>query len=235
MSDKITFKELVEKISANSKQSEQSTNDFIHELANIIETSLGSGEKISISGFGKFELRWMDERSGRNPQTGEEITVPGQNKVVFKPYKSLRESVNKPFENVESQVIGDETDDEQLAPGTPALSVSASHVPTSQGKEKKDDATLSESEADLIIERESPVESSFHVKKKTKSGHKTVSNQSLTGADNGLTSIFKEKMTDQDNLARNLQDNGNFRWSYSAAVIIVLLAIFLIEIGRAHV
>ena len=77
MSDKITFAELVEKISAKTDQSEQTTNDFIHELAEIIETSLGTGEKISISGFGKFELRWVDERKGRNPQTGEEITIPG--------------------------------------------------------------------------------------------------------------------------------------------------------------
>ncbi len=97
MSDKITFKQLVELIARQSKQSESSANSFIHELVQIIESGLKQSGSVSISGFGKFELRWMKERSGVNPQTGDEITIPGQNKVVFKPYQALRETTNKPF------------------------------------------------------------------------------------------------------------------------------------------
>lgn len=228
MSDKITFKKLVEKLSATTKQSEQSTNDFIHELAEIIETSLGSGEKVTISGFGKFELRWIDERKGRNPQTGEEITIPGQNKVVFKPYKALRERVNKPFENLESQVIGDQSEDKKSTTDSPVLSYSASHAPSLSKTVKKDEATSSESEADLIVERESPVESSSRVKKKTSAGHDPASKQPVDKADDDLTSIIGEKMARQDRLAKDGQNKGKFRWSYMAAAILVLLVIFLI-------
>lgn len=225
MSDKITFKELVEKLSASTEQSEQTADDFIHELAEIIETSLGAGEKISISGFGKFELRWMDERPGRNPQTGEEITIPGQNKVVFKPFKALRERVNKPFENLESQVIGDEPDDKQKASDSPVLPYSAAQVPT-PSTTKKDEEEPVETEADLIVERESPVESKVH--QRSSGSHGPSLKHPVAGAGENLTSEFEEKMTQQDQLARDVQEKGSFRWSYTAAAIIVLLAVFLI-------
>ncbi|MCG2588263.1 HU family DNA-binding protein [Rhodohalobacter sulfatireducens] len=113
MSEKITFKELVELIAKQSKQSESSANSFIHELVQIIEGGLKNSGSVSISGFGKFELRWMKERSGVNPQTGDEITIPGQNKVVFKPYKALRETVNKPFANLEPEILTEKSGTEE--------------------------------------------------------------------------------------------------------------------------
>lgn len=112
MSDKITFKQLVELIAKQSKQSESSANSFIHELVEIIESGLKNSGSVSISGFGKFELRWMKERSGVNPQTGNEMTIPGQNKVVFKPYKALRETVNKPFSHLEPKILNDKGESE---------------------------------------------------------------------------------------------------------------------------
>ena len=111
MSEKITFSELVELIAEQSKQSQATTNSFIGELVNIIESGLRKSGSVSISGFGKFELRWMNERPGVNPQTGEEITIPGQNKVVFKPYKALREDVNRPYSNMQAQVLDESPGD----------------------------------------------------------------------------------------------------------------------------
>lgn len=113
MSEKITFKQLVELIANQSKQSESSANSFIHELVQIIESGLKQSGSVSISGFGKFELRWMKERSGVNPQTGDEITIPGQNKVVFKPYKALRETVNKPFANLKPEILAEKNESEK--------------------------------------------------------------------------------------------------------------------------
>lgn len=115
MSDKITFKQLVELIAKQSKQSESSANSFIHELVQIIESGLKDSGSVSISGFGKFELRWMKERAGVNPQTGDEITIPGQNKVVFKPYKALRETVNKPFANLEPEILKEKNETEDTS------------------------------------------------------------------------------------------------------------------------
>jgi nucleoid DNA-binding protein len=116
MSEKITFKELVTLIAEQSQQSQSSTNNFIGELVNVIENGLRETGSVSISGFGKFELRWMKERQGRNPQTGEPITVPGQNKVYFKPFKALREDVNRTYSNMEAKVL-----DESSESGTESL------------------------------------------------------------------------------------------------------------------
>ena len=139
MSEKITFKELVELIAKQSQQSQSSANSFIHELVQIIESGLKSSGSVSISGFGKFELRWMNERTGTHPQTGEEITIPGQNKVVFKPYKALREEVNAPFAGLKSRIIREEVD-EAIPP--------ASDTAGNNGKNETID--------DLIIERDNP-------------------------------------------------------------------------------
>lgn len=225
MSEKITFSELVEKISAKTDNSEQSTNDFIHELAGIIETSLGAGEKISISGFGKFELRWMDERKGRNPQTGEDITIPGQNKVVFKPYKDLRERVNRPFEGIESQVIGDEP--KTIAPPKEAPVMSYSALDAVTGK--KSSPSSEETVEDLIIERESPVKSKLKTKpEKIKPAYSKPDQPAEPSIDDDVLAwVFDQKLQHQDERVRDVQSNGRFKWSYAAAIIIVLLAIFL--------
>ncbi len=145
MSEKITFKELVEKIAEQSQQSYNSTNSFIHELVQIIEGGLSENGSVTISGFGKFELKWMKERPGVNPQTGEEITIPGQNKVVFKPYKALREQVNKPYAKMTAQVLDQTPDDKK------------------EEVSETEDATV----GGLIIERENPLKQKKTVPKDT--------------------------------------------------------------------
>lgn len=141
MSEKITFGELVDLISKQSEQSQSSTNSFIGELVSIIESGLRDSGSVSISGFGKFELRWMKERPGVNPQTGEKITIPGQNKVVFKPYKALREDVNRPYANMEAKVLdkapddaGHQTEEPEEKPGTTTAGLAG----TKPGKEPED-------------------------------------------------------------------------------------------------
>lgn len=144
MSEKITFKELVELIAKQSEQSQTSANSFISELVDIIEGGLKSDGQVSISGFGKFELRWMKERTGTNPQTGEQITIPGQNKVVFKPFKALREGVNAPYAHLEATVIGEEKSKKEGA-------IKEVIVPPVKPVGSNDSID------DLIIERDSPL------------------------------------------------------------------------------
>jgi len=110
MSEKITFKELIDEIAASTDQSIAFSTEFMHELVKVIEAGLRETGSVRISGFGKFELRWVDQRKGRNPQTGEEITIPAQNKIAFTPYKKLREHVNFLYKNVEPKIL-DESED----------------------------------------------------------------------------------------------------------------------------
>jgi integration host factor subunit alpha len=66
------------------------------EAARLVETifesikrCLGQGEKVQITAFGTFLVRQKKERRGRNPQTGEEMTIKSRRSVVFRPSKLI--------------------------------------------------------------------------------------------------------------------------------------------------
>lgn len=58
-----------------------------------ITDALAEGESVGISGFGKFEAVMRAERTGRNPQTGEELTIPACRAPKFKASSLLKEAV----------------------------------------------------------------------------------------------------------------------------------------------
>lgn len=55
--------------------------------------TLAKGKKVQLVGFGTFEVRERAERTGRNPQTGEEMTIPATKVPAFKPGKELKTAV----------------------------------------------------------------------------------------------------------------------------------------------
>ncbi|MEL7060236.1 MAG: HU family DNA-binding protein [Acidobacteriota bacterium] len=59
-----------------------------------ISSVLEGGEKVSVSGFGTFVISERAERKGRNPQTGEPMTIPASKNVRFKAGKQLKDAVN---------------------------------------------------------------------------------------------------------------------------------------------
>ena len=61
----------------------------------LIADKLSQGEKVQLSGFGNFEVREREARVGRNPHTGEAVTIPPSKAPVFKPSKLLKDSVEK--------------------------------------------------------------------------------------------------------------------------------------------
>jgi DNA-binding protein HU-beta len=61
----------------------------------VIATALDADEKVTIPGFGTFDTKQRGERQGRNPATGQTITIPKKKYVVFKAGKTLRERVEK--------------------------------------------------------------------------------------------------------------------------------------------
>lgn len=66
----------------------------VHAVLEGIQGALKKGDKVSIAGFGVFEVSHRPERQGRNPQTGKTITIAASNAVKFKPGKGLRDAVN---------------------------------------------------------------------------------------------------------------------------------------------
>ena len=61
----------------------------------IIAPAVSKGDKVQITGFGTFESRKRKKRAGRNPQTGESITIPGGKYPAFVAGKSLKERVKR--------------------------------------------------------------------------------------------------------------------------------------------
>jgi len=59
----------------------------------IIAVELDAGRKVSISGFGSFSTKSRSARKGRNPATGEEITIPARKYAHFSPAKGLKDRV----------------------------------------------------------------------------------------------------------------------------------------------
>ncbi|VAW85589.1 Integration host factor beta subunit [hydrothermal vent metagenome] len=92
----MTKSELIEIIARNQtqlayKDVELSVKALIEQMAQ----SLSSGERIEIRGFGSFSLHFRPPRVGRNPKTGESVSLTGKYVPHFKPGKELRERVNE--------------------------------------------------------------------------------------------------------------------------------------------
>jgi integration host factor subunit alpha len=67
---------------------------LVDSLFEIIKDELGKGKGIMISGFGKWTVKAKKKRMGRNPQTGESLTIDARRVVTFKPSNVLKDAVN---------------------------------------------------------------------------------------------------------------------------------------------
>ncbi len=85
--------ELVEKIADQAKLTKVDAERALNAFINVVTASLKDGEDVSLVGFGTFAVGNRAERSGRNPQTGEAITIAAKNVVKFKPGKALRDGI----------------------------------------------------------------------------------------------------------------------------------------------
>jgi len=68
---------------------------YLAAVLDEVKQAMVAGEKLKISGFGSFETRRKVDREGRNPKTGEPITIKGRRVVVFKLSQVLKGEMNK--------------------------------------------------------------------------------------------------------------------------------------------
>ena len=94
----MTKSELIDVLA--QKQAQLAYRDIELAVKTILEymsASLSSGERIEIRGFGSFSLHFRPARSGRNPKSGEPVSLPAKYVPHFKPGKELRERVNNRY------------------------------------------------------------------------------------------------------------------------------------------
>ena len=87
--------ELVAKIAEKSELSKKDTEKAVAAFIESVTEALVSGDKVQLVGFGSFEVRRREERAGRDPRTGNAITIPASNSPAFKAGKALKDAVNK--------------------------------------------------------------------------------------------------------------------------------------------
>ena len=91
----MTKAELIEKVQErNSGLTRKEAAELVESIFDTIKESLEAGENIKVSGFGNFVVRDKEARRGRNPQTGEEITISARRVLTFKPSGGLKTVLN---------------------------------------------------------------------------------------------------------------------------------------------
>jgi DNA-binding protein HU-beta len=87
--------ELIEAAAAKADTTHKQANALLNALLESIIEAVASGNKVTIVGFGSFDARDRKAREGRNPKTGETMTIPAATVPYFSPGKDFRETVNK--------------------------------------------------------------------------------------------------------------------------------------------
>ena len=80
-----------EKVDGYSKKE---ATEIVEAVFDQIKKTLEAGENIKLSGFGNFVVRDKNQRVGRNPQTGDEITISARRVLTFKPSQVLKSALN---------------------------------------------------------------------------------------------------------------------------------------------
>lgn len=87
--------ELVNAIATETGLSKKDTEATLNSFVNQVSNALSKKDKVQLVGFGTFETRNRAARTGRNPQTGEELKIAASTVPAFKAGKALKEKVNK--------------------------------------------------------------------------------------------------------------------------------------------
>jgi DNA-binding protein HU-beta len=87
--------ELVTEVSERANLSKKDAERAVTAMVESIEEALKKGERVSLVGFGTFEVRTRAARTGRNPRTGATLEISSSRVPAFKAGKALKESVAK--------------------------------------------------------------------------------------------------------------------------------------------
>ncbi len=90
----MTKADIVERVHQRIGLSKKESAEMVEMVFGIVKNTLESGEKIKIAGFGNFVVKQKADRRGRNPQTGEAITIDARRILTFKPSQVLKSAIN---------------------------------------------------------------------------------------------------------------------------------------------
>ncbi|MBQ1252277.1 MAG: HU family DNA-binding protein [Firmicutes bacterium] len=91
----MTKNDIIDAVADHCGITKKDTETVINALGEEIKAALKRGDDVRFIGFGTFEVKERAERKGRNPKTGEELTIPPTKVPVFKCGKLLKSAVNE--------------------------------------------------------------------------------------------------------------------------------------------
>ena len=90
----LTKEHLINSIQSHLDVSKSESSRLVESLLETIKSALANGENVLASGFGKFTVKGKAARRGRNPATGEDLTLDARRVVMFKCSALLRDKIN---------------------------------------------------------------------------------------------------------------------------------------------
>jgi integration host factor subunit alpha len=90
----MTKADIAERIATVNGFTKLESMELVESVLAIIKDTLAEGEMVKVAGFGNFVVKEKNDRRGRNPQTGEEITIDARRVLTFKPSAMLKDAMN---------------------------------------------------------------------------------------------------------------------------------------------
>lgn len=91
----MTKADIIERLHQRLGLSKKDAYGHVEGLFEMMKKTLSDGNRVKIAGFGSFDVRQKHDRRGRNPQTGEAITIKARRILTFKPSQALRDKISK--------------------------------------------------------------------------------------------------------------------------------------------
>ena len=89
----MTKQQLIEKVAAKTERGKAEVEVAVDSVLELITEALRSNDRVDLRGFGSFVVKGRKERQGRNPRTGETITIAAKRDASFRPGKELTEKL----------------------------------------------------------------------------------------------------------------------------------------------
>lgn len=86
--------DLADTIASSAEVPKADARKIVDAVFTAIAEAAAKGEEISLNGFGKFKVKDSPEREGRNPATGEAMTIKASKKLTFTPAKAVKDKLN---------------------------------------------------------------------------------------------------------------------------------------------
>ena len=87
--------ELIAAVAAKTGLTKKDAEQAVNAALDTITAEIAKGEKVALAGFGTFETKHREARTGRNPLTGAAVEIAASNTPAFKPGKAMKDTVNQ--------------------------------------------------------------------------------------------------------------------------------------------